>query len=115
MYMCLLFYHVGHSRTIVGLEQSCRDQSKMFLLLLDPLKQKKFMLKIFTQSCGTTIQRNMRRSIPQETREQYEIVFVDGLLSKEEKKVNKQIVVILPTCCAFWITGSKNCQGVSEI
>jgi len=90
----------------------------MFLLLLDPLKQKKFMLKIFTQSCGATIQRNMRRSIPQETHEQYEIVFVDGLLSKEERKVNtayKQLVVILPARYAFWITGSKNCQGVSEI
>ena len=60
----------------------------MFLLLLDPLKQKKFMLKIFTSSCGTAIQRNMRRSVPQETHEQYEIVFVDGLLTREQRDVS---------------------------
>ena len=80
--------YIGHSRTIVGLEQSCRDQNKMFLLLFDPLKQKRFMLKVFTPSRGTAIQRNMRRSIPQEKHDQYEIVFVDGLLSSEEREVS---------------------------
>jgi len=73
---------------IVGLEQPCRDQNKMFLLLLDPLKQKKFMLKIFTSSRGIAIQRNMRRSVPQETHKQYEIVFVNGLLTSEQRDVS---------------------------
>jgi len=82
---------LGHSRTVVGLEQSCRDQNKMFLLFLDPLKQKKFMLKIFTPSRGTAIQRNMRRSVPQETHKQYEIVFVDGLLSSEQREVRVNV------------------------
>ena len=75
------------------------------------------MLKIFTQSCGTTIQRNMRRSIPQETREQYEIVFVDGLLSKEERKVStayKQLAVILPACYAFWIYRQQKLSGCTR-
>ena len=80
---------VGHSRTIVGLEQSQSDNDKMFLLLLDPLKDKRDMLKIKSTSCGNAIQRYLRRSVQQETHRQYELVFINGLLlDAKEREVS---------------------------
>ena len=80
---------IGHSRTIIGLEQSQSDSDKIFLLLLDSLKDKKDILKIKSSSCGNAVHRYMRRSVRQETHHQYELVFINGLLlDAKEKEVS---------------------------
>ena len=80
---------IGHSRTIIGLEQSQTDSNKMFLLLLDPLKEKRDIMKIKTTSCGNAVHRYTRKGVRQETHQQYELVFINGVLSNsKEREVN---------------------------
>ena len=62
-YILIYVLYVGHSRTIVGLEQSQSDNNKMFLLLLDPLKEKRDIQKVMITSCGSIIQRYIRKSV----------------------------------------------------
>ena len=69
----------GHNRTIIGLEQSQSDNNKMFLLLLDPLKEKRDIMKVKTTSCGNAVHRYMKRSVQQEAHQQYELVFINGV------------------------------------
>ena len=76
----------GHSRTIIGLEQSQSDSNKMFLLLLDPLKKKRDIMKVKTTSCGNAVHRYMRKSVQQETHQQYELVFINGILSNSKER-----------------------------
>lgn len=81
-----MYVTTGHSRTIVGLEQSQSDSNKMFLLLLDPLKEKRDIVKIKTTPCGSAVQRYIRRNVRQETHRQYELVFINGLFSGGKEK-----------------------------
>ena len=99
----LLMIYVGHSRTIVGLEQSQMDNNKIFLLLLDPLKEKRDILKIKTTLCGDAVHRYIRKSVRQEKHQQYELVFINGLLSdSKEKEVSMHYVPwIVPYSCKF--------------
>ena len=83
----VLIWYIGHSRTIIGLEQSQTDNNKMFLLLLDPLKEKRDIMKIkTTTSCGNALHRYMRRSVQQETHQQYELVFINGVISDSKER-----------------------------
>jgi len=58
----------------------------MFLLLLDPLKEKRDILKIKTASYGDAVYRYIRKSMRQEKHQQYELVFINGLLSDSKEK-----------------------------
>ena len=86
--ICLVYIlnDIGHSRTIIGLEQSQTDNNKIFLLLLDPLKEKRDIMKIKTTSCGNAVHRYIRKSVRQETHQQYELVFINGLLSDGKER-----------------------------
>ena len=108
---------VGHSRTIIGLEQSQSDSTKMFLLLLDPLKEKNDILKIKTSSCGNAVHRYMRKSIRQETHHQYELVFVNGLLSdSKEREVGYYsntctcVLIFCLDCLVYKVIAIRKCK-----
>ena len=111
----IVFNGIGHSRTVIGLEQSQTDNNKMFLLLLDPLKEKRDILKIKTTSCGNAVHRYIRRSVRQETHWQYELVFINGLISdSKEKDVSIYVCTVLLYIATYCIVKTwvvrKLCQ-----
>ena len=81
--LLLCTYNSGHSRTVVGIEE--RD-NEVSLLLLDPSLKSNQMHKVLmdTKNCV----RLLKKGIDQFKQEEYEIVFIDGILDQNILEVS---------------------------
>nr|XP_020657849.1 zinc finger with UFM1-specific peptidase domain protein isoform X1 [Pogona vitticeps] len=79
--------HQGHSRTIIGIEE--RKNKNLCLLVFDPGCSSQEMQKMFKGIDGNSL-RLLRRFLGNLKHKQYQIVAIDGVLSEEEKVVQRQ-------------------------
>lgn len=77
---------LGHSRTIVGIEE--KKNRSLCLLLFDPGCSSQQMQKLLKQNSDGTGLRLLRKFVGNLKEKQYQIVAVDGVLSLEEKAVS---------------------------
>lgn len=77
---------IGHSRTVVGIEE--KKNKSLCLLLFDPGCSSQQMQKLLEQNSDGTGLRLLRKFVGSLKEKQYQIVAVDGVLSLEEKAVS---------------------------
>ncbi|XP_023931543.1 zinc finger with UFM1-specific peptidase domain protein [Lingula anatina] len=82
----LYLQHQGHSRTIVGVEET--KDSSLRLLLFDPSLTKKQMHQ-FHGEINANLMRSLRRTPLSMKAKQYQIVAVVGILNEKEYQENK--------------------------
>lgn len=81
----LLYVILGHSRTIVGVEE-LKDKSTR-LLIFDPSARKKQM-QLFHSIVNANLMRTLRKPLENLKAKQYQIVVVLGVLTETEYKVS---------------------------
>ncbi|KAK2156128.1 hypothetical protein LSH36_221g04031 [Paralvinella palmiformis] len=84
----LYLQHQGHSRTIIGLEQT-KDGS-LRLLLFDPSCRKPQMTQ-FLQDISPNLMRTLRRPLHTLKAKQYQIVSIQGVLTDKEYQESKML------------------------
>ena len=90
---------VGHSRTIVGVEQL--QNSQLQLLVLDPSHTSLQMNQLYSQTdCKIGLKR-IRCSLASLKQKQYQIVSVDGLLDEQEFAVSWNETLSIIFFCLF--------------
>ena len=77
---------LGHSRTVVGIEE--KKNKTLCLLLFDPGCSSQEMQKLLKQTSDGTSLKLLRKFVGSLKEKQYQIVAVDGVLSLEEKAVS---------------------------
>lgn len=77
---------LGHSRTIVGIEE--KKNKTLCLLLFDPGCPSQEMQKLLEQNSDGTSLKLLRKYLGSLKEKQYQIVAVDGVLALEEKAVS---------------------------
>lgn len=77
---------LGHSRTVVGIEE--KKNKSLCLLLFDPGCSSQEMQKLLKQNSDGTGLKLLRKFVGSLKEKQYQIVAVDGVLSLEEKAVS---------------------------
>ena len=72
--------HEGHSRTIIGIEKTSRQQFR--LLIFDPSQRRNRMLELNQGKSGLGI---VRRNVSDLTKEQFQLVVVRGVIENEQE------------------------------
>lgn len=81
----LLYVCTGHSRTIVGVEE--RKNGSVCVVLFDPGCSPATMRKLLSPNTSTAVFNRLRKLPIHLKHQQYQMVVVEGVLSKEEKEV----------------------------
>ena len=79
----LVDFCTGHSRTIIGIEEQSRSAAA--LIVLDPSNTARELSRILADPSHCIAQ--LRQRLSQLKHRQYELVFVEGVLSEAEKEV----------------------------
>lgn len=85
-YPPLYLQHEGHSRTVIGIEEHGQE---IFLILLDPSHDSQQLHSVLMDTRNSV--KLLLKSIQQFKQDEYEIVFIEGLLNEQEKKDMKVI------------------------
>lgn len=83
LYSYLYYYAIGHSRTIIGLEEL--NDGSLQLLVFDPSHSKSQMEQFSSTSLNSNAMRLIRRPLSALKARQYQLVYVDGILDSEEE------------------------------
>lgn len=83
----------GHSRTVIGIEEG---EKEVVLLILDPSHNQEEVHRVLmdTKNCV----RLLKKTLDQLKQEEYEIVFIKGLLKQESYEVS------IDTACPSYIS-----------
>ena len=84
-YTVIFYVSVGHSRTIVGIEE--HNDGNLRLLVFDPSTSQKQMQQ-FLHSINTNLMRTLRRGMYALRAKQYQIVAVTGILPDKRYDVS---------------------------
>ena len=80
--MCI-FNSSGHSRTVIGIEEHGQE---IFLILLDPSHDSQQLHSVLMDTRNSI--KLLLKSIQQFKQDEYEIIFIEGVLNEQEKKVD---------------------------
>lgn len=88
-YIPVIYILIGHSRTIVGIEE--KKNRTLCLLIFDPGCHSQEMQKLLKQDIEASSLKQLRKSVGNLKHKQYQIVAVEGVLSPEEKVVSYSV------------------------
>ena len=77
---------LGHSRLVIGFEEKFNKSRNQNLLLFDPACCQRQMQRLLEKGKGINLT-ILRKSRNQMKSQQYQIVYVDGIMTDEERKV----------------------------
>lgn len=77
------FFPIGHSRTIIGLEEM--QDGSLQLLVFDPSHRKSQMEQFNSTASNANAMRLIRRPLSALKAKQYQLVYIDGVLETEEE------------------------------
>ena len=81
-------YSTGHSRLVVGFEERRTKNITQHLILFDPSHSPMKMQQLFRGEKQQTAGFNMLRKSPKQMKsKQYQLVYVDGIMTEDERQV----------------------------